>query len=93
MVIEYGPLYSVFFRYTNKLELILYSVVLYNLSQIDSEIFFFCQWFFFPQGFPRKILYFFFISYFFIMSLIIMMPHPKPYSTSRSCEILKYTEC
>ena len=55
MVVEYGPLCSVFFFcYINKLRLIPYSVVLCNLSQIDSETFFFVCGFFSRKGFHIK---------------------------------------
>ena len=59
-----------YFRQINILGFISYSVVLYNLSQIDSEAFSSARGFFL-KGFPRKSCVFPLFRIFFIVSSII----------------------
>ena len=57
-----------YFRHINILEIIFYSIVLYNYFHIYSETFLYARDFF-SQRFPRKILMFFFVFVFYYCAI------------------------
>ena len=61
-----------YFRNINILELILYSIILYNYSQIHSEVFSFVHDFFSRKDFHENLMFFFvFIFHYYVIDFNI----------------------